>query len=161
MLFIFSTPELIRHLWHLKTSVFLNWSLICAVPLNSASLCNTIKSSERGRHWKGRQNKFSRIYCSYKDIFTVLTFRWCSKFPIDHFNKSFLLWIDFCGIMNCDTSSVAPSTISANVTNMLFHRKFIKFCIWGTVYWKKWVFQTLLSDFFVLKNTFHQMHFYE
>jgi hypothetical protein len=33
MLFIFSTPELMRHLWQLKTSVFLHWCLICAVPL--------------------------------------------------------------------------------------------------------------------------------
>ncbi len=115
-------------------------------------------NAQRGCHWKGRQNKFSRIYCSYNDIFTVLTFRWCSKFPIDHYNKRFLLWIDFCGIMNCDTSSVAPSTINSNVTNMLFHWKLIRFCIWGTVYWKKWVFQMLFSNFFVLKNTFHWMH---
>ncbi len=33
MLFIFSTPELIRHLWQLKTIVFLYWHLICAVLL--------------------------------------------------------------------------------------------------------------------------------
>jgi hypothetical protein len=31
-LFIFSTPELIRNLWQLKTAVFLHWCLICAVP---------------------------------------------------------------------------------------------------------------------------------
>ncbi len=30
----FSTPELIRHLWQLKTAVFLHWCLICAVPFN-------------------------------------------------------------------------------------------------------------------------------
>ncbi len=33
MLFIFSTPVLIRHLWQLKTVVFLHWCLICAVLL--------------------------------------------------------------------------------------------------------------------------------
>ncbi len=33
MLFIFSTPGLIRNLWQLKT-VFLHWCLICAVPLD-------------------------------------------------------------------------------------------------------------------------------
>ncbi len=33
MLFIFSTPVSIRHLWQLKTVVFLHWCLIC-VPLN-------------------------------------------------------------------------------------------------------------------------------
>jgi hypothetical protein len=36
MLFIFSTPELIRHLWQLKTAVFLHWCLIHAVPLMAA-----------------------------------------------------------------------------------------------------------------------------
>jgi hypothetical protein len=29
----FLTPVLIRHLWQLKTVVFLHWCLICAVPL--------------------------------------------------------------------------------------------------------------------------------
>ncbi len=33
MLFIFSTPELIRNLWQLKTAVFPHWCLICALPL--------------------------------------------------------------------------------------------------------------------------------
>jgi hypothetical protein len=33
MLFIFSTPELIRNVWQLKIAVFLNWCLIRAVPL--------------------------------------------------------------------------------------------------------------------------------
>ena len=31
MLFTFSTPELIRHLWQLKTVVFLHWCLVHAV----------------------------------------------------------------------------------------------------------------------------------
>ena len=34
MLFIFSTPELIRNLWQLKTAVFLHWCLIRVVPLS-------------------------------------------------------------------------------------------------------------------------------
>ncbi len=33
MLFIFSTPVLIRHLWQLKTAVFLHWCQICALLL--------------------------------------------------------------------------------------------------------------------------------
>ncbi len=33
MQFIFSMPVLIRHLWQLKTVVFLHWCLICAVLL--------------------------------------------------------------------------------------------------------------------------------
>jgi len=32
-MFIFSTPVLIRHLWQLKTVVFLHWCLICTVQL--------------------------------------------------------------------------------------------------------------------------------
>jgi hypothetical protein len=32
MLFLFSTPELIRNLWQLKTAVYLYWCLTCAVP---------------------------------------------------------------------------------------------------------------------------------
>ncbi len=32
-MFIFTTPVLIRHLWQLKTVVFLHWCLICSVPL--------------------------------------------------------------------------------------------------------------------------------
>ncbi len=33
MLFIFSTPVLVRHLQQLKTVIFLHWGLICAVQL--------------------------------------------------------------------------------------------------------------------------------
>ncbi len=33
MLFIFSTPVLIRHLWQLKTVILLHWCLICAAVL--------------------------------------------------------------------------------------------------------------------------------
>ncbi len=36
-MFIFSTPGLIRHLWQLKTIVFMHWYLICSVPLVSCS----------------------------------------------------------------------------------------------------------------------------
>ena len=32
----FSTPVLIRHLWQLKTVVFLHWCLLCAVLLNES-----------------------------------------------------------------------------------------------------------------------------
>ncbi len=37
MLFIFSTPELIRHLWQLQTVVFLHWCLMYALPFASYS----------------------------------------------------------------------------------------------------------------------------
>jgi hypothetical protein len=32
MLLIFSTPELIRNMWQLKTAVFLHWCLLPAAP---------------------------------------------------------------------------------------------------------------------------------
>ncbi len=35
----FSTPLLIRHLWQLKTIVFLHWCLICVIPLCQVSFC--------------------------------------------------------------------------------------------------------------------------
>ena len=34
MLFVFSTQVLIRHMWQLKTVVFLHWCLICALLLS-------------------------------------------------------------------------------------------------------------------------------
>jgi hypothetical protein len=36
----FSTPELIRHLWQLETSVLLHWCLLCALLL--ASFCSLL-----------------------------------------------------------------------------------------------------------------------
>jgi hypothetical protein len=44
IVFIFSTPELIRHLWQLKTIVFLHWCLICAVLLDFNE-ADTLKSN--------------------------------------------------------------------------------------------------------------------
>ncbi len=38
MLFIFSTPVLIKHLWRLRTVVFLHWCLIDAVQLENSDL---------------------------------------------------------------------------------------------------------------------------
>ncbi len=46
MLFIFSTPDLIRHLWQLKTIVFLHLYLICSVLFMSLY---TGKPNLRGR----------------------------------------------------------------------------------------------------------------
>ncbi len=43
MYFIFSTPVFIRHLWQLKTVVFLHWCLICAV-----LLMTLVKAKARG-----------------------------------------------------------------------------------------------------------------
>jgi hypothetical protein len=48
MLFIFSTPVLIEHLWQLKTVVFLHWCLICAVLLYT---CAIGKFKLTGHNW--------------------------------------------------------------------------------------------------------------
>ncbi len=45
MLLIFSTPELIRNLWQLKTAVFLHWCLICAVPFDK--LVNNVEDNKQ------------------------------------------------------------------------------------------------------------------
>ncbi len=48
MLFIFSTPVLIRHLWQLKTVVFLHWCRICALLLGFKlrnGVTDTVESS--------------------------------------------------------------------------------------------------------------------
>jgi hypothetical protein len=43
----FSTSELIRHQWQLKTAVFLHWCLKCALPFRSTWLIlKDIKTSE-------------------------------------------------------------------------------------------------------------------
>jgi hypothetical protein len=47
MLFIFSTPVLSRHLWQLKTVVFLRWFLICAVPFKVEGLRPTPAAGKR------------------------------------------------------------------------------------------------------------------
>ncbi len=39
MQFIFSTPVLIKHMWLLKTVVFLHWCIICAALLKWPYLC--------------------------------------------------------------------------------------------------------------------------
>jgi len=38
----FSTPEINRNLWQLKTAVFLHWCLICALPLSPSSVTKSI-----------------------------------------------------------------------------------------------------------------------
>ncbi len=47
MLFIFSTPVLIRHLWQLKTVVFMHWCLICAVLLLSCLYKLSVSNDEK------------------------------------------------------------------------------------------------------------------
>jgi hypothetical protein len=88
MLFIFSTPVLIRHLWQLKTVVFLHWCLICpvlsmptmlsVVMLNVILLIVTAPFGEMGNYkllepWRGKifrsfsQNIFTGVDYSCSD----------------------------------------------------------------------------------------------
>jgi hypothetical protein len=53
--------------------------------------------------------------------FTVLTFLQCSNIRLSSLKQKSMLFIDFYGIVNCNTFSVAPSITNDNVTNALFH----------------------------------------
>ncbi len=52
MQFIFSTPVLIRHLWQLKTVVFLHQCLICAVLLQTRNITYCLKQFFKTAHFK-------------------------------------------------------------------------------------------------------------
>jgi hypothetical protein len=49
MFFIFSTPVLIRHQWHLKTVVFLYWCLVHTVPFGQLDILSTNVKSNKGK----------------------------------------------------------------------------------------------------------------
>ncbi len=66
MLFIFSTPELIGHLWQLKTAVLLHWCLICAVPLELID-----SSSEKVKNINFLKNGTPYIYVIQKSLFSA------------------------------------------------------------------------------------------
>ncbi len=71
MFFIFSTPVLIKHLWRLKTIVFLH-CLIHAVPLqNSFVRASFILDIWIGNHWTHYLNRatHNRHWCSKTNIF--------------------------------------------------------------------------------------------
>ncbi len=48
----FSTPGVIRHLWQLKTLVFLHWCLLCAIMSHIISEFVLKKSDTSGMHYK-------------------------------------------------------------------------------------------------------------
>ncbi len=81
MLFIFSTPELIRNLWQLKKAIFLHWCLICAVPLHWAFVKKNIlveKQNSRRNSLKEPTN-FTHN--------TMNFFHFSQRFFTKHFNK--------------------------------------------------------------------------
>ncbi len=63
MLFIFSTLELNRNLWQLKTAVFLHWYLICAVPSTYIVLCS---SCELLSYWNYNFLSFETNYINWE-----------------------------------------------------------------------------------------------
>jgi hypothetical protein len=60
MLFIFSTPELIRNLWQLA---FLHWCIICAVPLRRAFLVAPLQIDQRSELREGAN--FNQEFCKF------------------------------------------------------------------------------------------------
>ncbi len=71
MLFIFSTPELIRNLWQLKTAVFLHWCLICAVPLNIDLNFDHQMSISKSKYWYANNCLFNIISFSKISFYSV------------------------------------------------------------------------------------------
>ncbi len=71
MLFIFSTPVLIQHLWQLKTVVFLHWCLIHAVLLRAVDICGSIKisTSTSSNYFQGNY----KIHAVRKILFVIET----------------------------------------------------------------------------------------
>jgi hypothetical protein len=78
MLFIFSTPVLIRHLWQLTTVVFLHWCLMCAVLL--LGYCIPCSS-----HKTFYNNLTTTIICwgshSFTKIWLKSLIHFCNKAP--------------------------------------------------------------------------------
>jgi len=81
MVFIFSTPVLIRHLWQLKTVVFLHWRLICAALLSHDSVIITLWTSN---------NQHIIILQSTYDILTII-----SRSPYNHSMIIYTLWSSY------------------------------------------------------------------
>ncbi len=69
MLFIFSTPVLIRYLWQLKTVVFLHWCLICAVLLYH--YCSNVVIT-----WK-----IGWVYSNYTNFYILANVLWSGIAP--------------------------------------------------------------------------------
>jgi len=81
MVFIFSMPVLIRHLWQLKTVVFLHWRLICAALLSHDSVIITLWTSN---------NQHIIILQSTYDILTII-----SRSPYNHSMIIYTLWSSY------------------------------------------------------------------
>ncbi len=89
----------------------------------TAHLCVLQSKAQRGQHRKGKQrNVLRHFYCNDKHIFFInSTFLQSSKIHFCSSKQMFFLKIDSNVIINCDTLSVAPSTINDSVKSLLFH----------------------------------------
>jgi hypothetical protein len=88
MLFIFSTPVLVRHLWQLKTVVFLHWCLICAALLG-LNEDDSIRSSRIQIYYNTEHRIYTLFYCvmaSCQGKSGHFTLKWARKMKY-HFNE--------------------------------------------------------------------------
>ncbi len=76
MLFIFSTPVLIRHLWQPKTFVYLHWCLLCTVPLRATT------------YWSSLSFACSGCTLVFTQLFDRI-FNCCCKFYSNHHLRCF------------------------------------------------------------------------
>ncbi len=82
MLFIFSTPDLIRNLWQLKTAIFLHWCLICVVPLHWAFVKKNILVEKQN----SRRNSLKEPTNFTHNTMNFFSFQ-SKKVFTKHFNK--------------------------------------------------------------------------
>ncbi len=138
MQFNFSTPVFIRHLWQLKTVIFLHQCLICTVLLKPTEggsetvskitflkikkLINSTSSSDTSIDVQLGSSETANISIFYnrndgilKIVFILSTFLKCSKTVVGRESKTFLLQIDLSDIINCQAFPVAPSKIYLNI----------------------------------------------
>ncbi len=77
MLIIFLTPVLIRHLWQLKTVVFLHRCLICAVLLTSSSDVWPTYFLTKWHSIPNSKLQLSTSFSSLKCLLTTFCLKWC------------------------------------------------------------------------------------
>ena len=84
----------------------------------TAHLCVILTSDYRGQLWKGHQKLFFTTKLILINRFIIVrTYLLFSKFIFCSMKPRFLLYIDWSGIINCNTFSVVPSIIIGNAKN--------------------------------------------
>jgi hypothetical protein len=108
MLFIFSTPVLIRHLWQLKTVVFLHWCLICAVSLFTFFKAHCLK------------NTSFKYFCHFLQTGSSGWTRAIDKMAVDEMSLDKRRWCQFQVIVTFQTQKIKNSLACSM---MLFYIK--------------------------------------